>query len=135
MNDHKSENGEQKMETAKRTPGEWEIWEQKHNLSTFRGIRAGNKIVVGATGFTRTQHDESVEVYGPRMTREDAEFVVQACNNFDKLAEALNDLRAEYVNLHTHALQYGAREHTLDAAVRASLVLRAAGIEVQNMKP
>jgi hypothetical protein len=127
--------GEQKMETAKRTPGEWEIWEQKHNLSTFRGIRAGNKIVVGATGFTRTQHDESVEVYGPRMTREDAEFVVQACNNFDKLAEALDEMMRTALMVSESVYMSGDPDRTAGAhhlratAGRARQALRAAGIE------
>jgi cell division protein FtsB len=40
-----------------------------------------------------------------------------------ELAKLLSDLCDEYVNLHTHAMQYGAREHTLDAAVKARAAL------------
>lgn len=112
------------METAKNTPREWKTGKsclyclnQEGEYEFYVSVQAG----FNDSGKRPTDSERDEIAYD----------LARYANNFEKLAEALNDLRMKYVNLWTHAMQYGANEHTLEAAARATLVLRDAGIEVQ----
>jgi len=84
------------------TPTPWHIREsENYKDKGWREIFTEDRRAVVSTGsFLRTQHGETESHCGVRISKENAEFIVTACNSYDarealvkELVEALDALR------------------------------------------